>query len=261
MSVMVLLSGGLDSAVVLRMAALSADVQGVYFFDYGQVCAEEEYEAAVKQCERNGLTEVFHEITLPFFDQCSHLLSSEDGLIHDTERIRISKDGQDIGLLNGEPLSLEVPYRNMVFLSYVFSQAALNHCKEIWGGFAFSERSPMMDQNPEVLSRFALVMEQAYPGGIVIHSPLDGLTYPEIIQMARDYGVKPEETWSCLNNLAHPCGVCGKCTVRLQAFKDAGYRDPAFYMTLAEVQECLREGETIEIIAEKEIWKWQGLIQ
>ena len=65
---------------------------------------------------------------------------------------------------------------------------------------------------------------------IDIIAPFASFSKSEVIERGVALGVPWELTLSCMNpdRFSH-CGRCSKCRERLQAFKKAGFRDPANY--------------------------------
>jgi 7-cyano-7-deazaguanine synthase len=51
----------------------------------------------------------------------------------------------------------------------------------------------------------------------------------EIAERGLDLGVPYEMTWSCYRDEEPACGTCDACVFRLEAFRNAGSRDPIAY--------------------------------
>jgi 7-cyano-7-deazaguanine synthase len=49
----------------------------------------------------------------------------------------------------------------------------------------------------------------------------------EEIKLGMSLGVNYANTWSCYRGGKKPCGTCDSCLLRAEAFKKAGYKDPA----------------------------------
>jgi 7-cyano-7-deazaguanine synthase len=65
---------------------------------------------------------------------------------------------------------------------------------------------------------------------IVIDAPLLDLTKSEVVSQGVGLGVKFENTWSCFLNGRHHCGVCGPCIDRKAAFLGSQVPDPTTYL-------------------------------
>lgn len=50
-----------------------------------------------------------------------------------------------------------------------------------------------------------------------------------IAERGLDLGVPYKLTWSCYRDKEPACGTCDSCAFRLQAFRNAGVRDPVEY--------------------------------
>lgn len=62
--------------------------------------------------------------------------------------------------------------------------------------------------------------------GMEVAAPLVDLTYAEVVRMSFRYRVPLERTWSCLLSRPKPCGRCGGCKARADAFVEAKRADP-----------------------------------
>ena len=60
-----------------------------------------------------------------------------------------------------------------------------------------------------------------------LEAPFIGWTKAEIVKKGLEIGVPYELTWSCYEGTEKPCGVCGTCRDRQQAFALNGVEDPA----------------------------------
>jgi 7-cyano-7-deazaguanine synthase len=58
-----------------------------------------------------------------------------------------------------------------------------------------------------------------------VRAPFAGLTKAEIVKRGAARGVPWPYTWSCYAGGEEPCGVCGACYSRAQAFAEAGVPD------------------------------------
>ena len=89
---------------------------------------------------------------------------------------------------------------------------------------------------PDASRAFFDAMQRAVSMGlshpIVVETPFSDKSKAEVITLGETLGVKFELTLSCMQpvNGTH-CGRCSKCRERLDAFREAGLRDPATYAT------------------------------
>ncbi|MBX7102574.1 MAG: 7-cyano-7-deazaguanine synthase [Gemmataceae bacterium] len=92
--------------------------------------------------------------------------------------------------------------------------------------------NPFPDATPEFFAGFADVVSRAVGGHVAIATPYSGLTKVDVIRSGSDLPL--EHTLSCVapRNGRH-CGVCGKCAERGRAFLAAGVSDPTEYLSRA----------------------------
>ena len=60
-----------------------------------------------------------------------------------------------------------------------------------------------------------------------IEAPFVGMTKAEIVRTGLNIQVPYQLTWSCYEGGKRPCGVCGTCIDRAEAFRLNGLQDPA----------------------------------
>jgi len=215
----VLLSGGLDSAVTLYMAKSQGYEVHALSFDYGQRHSRE-LKAAKSLAQEAGV--VSHQVVSLRLDQWGG-----SSLTDSTMQV---EDGN----VNREDIPVTyVPARNMVFLSVAASFAEAVKAQDIFIGVSQVDYSGYVDCREE----FIEAMENAVNKGTVmgaeqnipirIHAPFIHKTKSEEIQMGKELGVPFELTWSCYRGGTKPCGTCDSCLLRAKAFEDAGVVDKA----------------------------------
>jgi 7-cyano-7-deazaguanine synthase len=64
---------------------------------------------------------------------------------------------------------------------------------------------------------------------ITVHAPFMYMTKTEEVKLGMELGVDYSLTWTCYNGYDHACGKCDSCLLRLDAFNQAGYKDPIKY--------------------------------
>jgi len=210
----VLLSGGVDSAVTLYMAKQEYECRALVF-DYGQKAAKE-IEHAEKIAGRAGCAARVIKISLPW--KGSSLLDDEKNV----------PDGRAGG---GDIPDTYVPARNMIFLSFGVSFAEAIGAEAVFIGAHQLDFSNYPDCRTGFFSDFQKMVRSgtkkgAEGIGIKIMTPVIDKTKKEIVEAGRDLGVPFEHTWSCYNGEAEPCGICESCLFRVKAFEQAGIPDP-----------------------------------
>jgi 7-cyano-7-deazaguanine synthase len=88
--------------------------------------------------------------------------------------------------------------------------------------------NPFPDATPEFFRDFAGAVNRAVGGAVRVETPYAGLTKAEVVRLGADLPLG--HTLSCMNPVdgVH-CGVCGKCGERGRAFRAAGVPDPTPY--------------------------------
>ena len=214
----VLLSGGLDSAVALFYAKSRGYDCHALTFDYGQRHVREIKNAKVLADKARAK---IARVDLPFFWHGSSLLDKKASLPsrRSIEKIKSS----------GVPTTY-VPARNTVFLSIAASYAEATHAEKIFIGAHSEDSSGYPDCRIGYLEAFRRVIklgtEAGLKGKLDLEFPLIRLSKRGIIEMGAKLGVPFAYTWSCYSGGKEPCGVCDSCILRAKGFKDAGVADP-----------------------------------
>lgn len=225
MKAMVLFSGGVDSATCLALAVSKYGANEVLALSiyYGQR-HQKEIEAAWKIAEHYGVTWKTLNLSTIFADttNCSLLQSS-------TEDIPQESYAEQLKDTNGSPVSTYVPFRNGLFLSAAASIALSYGCSVIYYGPHADDAAG--NAYPDCSSVFNNAMSTAiYEGSgkqLSILAPFVEMNKKDIVALGLKLGVPYELTWSCYEGHDKPCGVCGTCRDRQEAFLANGVTDPA----------------------------------
>jgi 7-cyano-7-deazaguanine synthase len=218
----VLLSGGLDSATCLAIAADEGLAPHAMSFRYGQVHTAE-LDAAVRVGSVLGAVE--HrvvDIDLAAFGGSSLLGDGE-----------IPK-GREVEIGDGIP-STYVPARNTVFLAYALAWAEVLGANDIFIGVNALDYSGYPDCRPEFIEAFEAAANAGTRTGTEgdgyrIRAPLIRLTKSEIIRLGTDLGVDYAMTVTCYDaGASGACGSCDACVLRRRGFEEAGVPDPTVY--------------------------------
>jgi len=218
--VVVLLSGGLDSATALYWARARDYQLTALSVHYGQRHARE-LVAARALARRAGADWVSVRLSLPWF-RASSLVDRKQRL-PDLPAGRIGK---------GPIPSTYVPGRNMVFLSLAASLADATGAEAVAIGSNAQDFSGYPDCRPEFNAAFQkaarLGMRRVAEGQrFLLLAPLQRLDKAGIVRLARRLDVPLELTWSCYQGGRRPCGRCDSCKLRARGFAAAGVNDPA----------------------------------
>ena len=223
----VLLSGGLDSATVVAIAAKDGYRVHAISFDYGQN-HKIELEAASRVAKQLQVAEhIVVKVDLRSFGGSAL-----------TSNLPIPVNRSEAAIGHGIP-STYVPARNTIFLSLALAWAETLNVTEIFLGVNALDYSGYPDCRPEFIQAFEIMANLGTKAGtedgkhIRIRTPLIAMTKKEIIQTGLALGVNYAETITCYDPspAGEACGQCDACFLRLKGFAEAGHRDPAPYRT------------------------------
>jgi 7-cyano-7-deazaguanine synthase len=194
----VLLSGGLDSAVLLATMANNPHVQCVTFH-YGQKHAVE-LSYATRIARHYGRE--LRVMVLPKLGASA--LTSED--IDIPQGKKWDDPSQEATV---------VPNRNMVMLALAGAAAADIDYEEV----AFAAHAGDRAIYPDCRESFVWPLSQAMFSACVvtISTPFIHMTKREIANLGKSLGVPFEKTYSCYVGRDVPCGKCGACIERAEA--------------------------------------------
>lgn len=221
----VLLSGGLDSATVLAIAAS----QG-----YEAYCLSLDYQQR-------------HRAELDAAERVTQALGA---IMHRTVKLDLSIFGgsalTDASIAvpeapaEGIPVTY-VPARNTIMLSLALAWAEVLDARDIFIGVNALDYSGYPDCRGEYVRAFQamanLATKSAVEGRTIsIHAPLIDMTKAQIVTQGTALGVDYGITVSCYQADAHghACGVCDSCRLRRQGFVAAGLADPTRYASTAK---------------------------
>lgn len=212
----VLLSGGMDSAVALFLALRDSFRVEALYFDYAQR-ASKEFSSAK---DLASIAEVdLHRIELKL-NPCGSVL---------TDRKKdIPGQGSSAG---GRIPATYVPARNLVFLAFGVNWAESIGAEAVYIGAHQLDFSNYPDCREEFFDSFRKVVKTGTRSGdegrpVEIITPIIDMSKKEIILLGQSLGVPFEKTWSCYSEKESPCLECESCLLRKRAFAQAGFKDP-----------------------------------
>ena len=217
---LILLSGGLDSATCLAIAAERGFAPlHTLAFDYGQRHRHELSAAA----ELSRRYETDHRVVTIDLRQFGGSALTGDA--------DVPKDRDADEMSGGIPITY-VPARNTIFLSYALAACEVGDCQDVFLGVNALDYSGYPDCRPEFVESF---QQTARLGtrltDFTIHAPLQRLTKAQIIRLGTRLGVPYEVTHSCYDPTPDgaACGRCDSCLLRKKGFAEAGVADPTRY--------------------------------
>lgn len=222
----VLVSGGLDSAVSLAVAKSEGFACHALSFDYGQR-HRHELAAASRVAAQVGAIE--HRTVLVDLRAIGGSALTAD--------IAVPKGRTDHQIASGIPITY-VPARNMIFLSIAIAYAEVVGAEHVFIGVNAVDYSGYPDcRRPfiDAIERAAMLGTKAGVKGakLSIRAPLEEMSKAEIIRLGASFGVDFALTSSCYDPSPNgaACGRCDSCQIRMRGFAEAGIDDPTTYGT------------------------------
>lgn len=212
----VLLSGGIDSAVALWWAREQGwDVQPLTFDYYGRPKREH---AAIEGLVRRAGVHRVRTVDLPFLKEVDDLRPT----------------GFENAALNESPEGY-VPARNLIFYGLASYFAELAGARYLVGGHNRADPESFPDAGPKFFDQLNRLLGMSLwsyrqsPVEVVV--PLREKSKEDVLRLGRQLGVPFELTWSCYWDQPVHCGTCISCTERREAFAAIGIEDPVPYET------------------------------
>jgi 7-cyano-7-deazaguanine synthase len=213
----VLLSGGMDSAVCASLAVRDHEAAAVHV-SYGQRTEERERQSFLAICQRLKIHDRLMVRNDAFRAIGGSALTDESIAVPDAENIG-----------KGIPVTY-VPFRNAHFLAVAVSWAEVLGAEKVYIGAVEPDSSGYPDCRPAYYKAFNEVVKTGTRDGrIEILTPLIARRKAEIVRLGLELGAPFDLTWSCYSREDQACGVCDSCVLRLRAFEAAGLPDPIPY--------------------------------
>lgn len=218
----VLLSGGLDSATALACARDAGFECRCISVDYGQ---RHRFELEAARRVSAGMGVADHRVV------AIDLRAIGGSAL--TDAIEVPKG--EGAAAQGIPVTY-VPARNLLFLSLAAGFAEVVGARDIFVGVNAVDYSGYPDCRPEFIEAFTHAANAGTRAGVEgrgfrVHTPLIGMTKPEIIRAGVRLGVDYGLTHSCYDpdHSGAACGRCDSCRIRRRGFEEAGVADPTRY--------------------------------
>lgn len=215
----VLLSGGMDSAVTAAIAKENGYDIACLHLNYGQKTEKRELEQFDKLCKHfRAKTKLVTDV---------RFLSQIGGSSLTDDNIEISEANLD----SDEIPTSYVPFRNANILAIATSWAEVIGAEALFIGAVYEDSSGYPDTRQEFFEAFEKVIDKGTrpETKIEIKTPIINLSKDEIIKRGIELGVPFEKTWSCYSSNDMACGKCDSCGLRLRAFRKLNIQDPLEY--------------------------------
>lgn len=216
----VLLSGGMDSAVTLALAQAEGFECHALSVNYGQR-HESELQAAKRVCAMLGAAQ-HKEVPVDLRSFGGSALTAD---------IAVPESAG-----SGIPITY-VPARNTIMLSVALSWAEVLGAEAIFCGVNAVDYSGYPDCRPEYIRAFEVMANLATQAAIEgrrmhIRTPIIDFSKADIVREGLRLGVDFSRTVSCYQADAEgrACGRCDACRLRADGFRAAGAQDTTRYL-------------------------------
>ncbi len=219
----VLLSGGMDSAVCVAWAISQGFELAALHINYGQRTEKKELQSYYDICK-------YYNIEKKLIVDISYLAAIGGSSLTDM-KIEVSKAKLDTDEI---PTSY-VPFRNANILAIATSWAEVIKAKYLVIGAVEEDGSGYPDTRREFFDSFEKVIHSGtIDTQIKILTPLIKLSKKEIVELGNKINVPFEITWSCYKESNEACGECDSCALRLRGFQKANLIDPLKYKNIIQ---------------------------
>ncbi len=227
----VLLSGGMDSAVVVAIAREQGFAVHALSVRYGQRHTSE-LDAANRVAKSLGA--VAHKTVSVDLRSIGGSALTDDGI-----PVPLDNDQHPVGVdaaKDAIPVTY-VPARNTIMLSLALGWAEVLGSADLFCGVNAVDYSGYPDCRPEFIAAFERLANLATKAGVEgaglrVHAPLLRMSKAEIVHEGLRLGVDFAQTVSCYQADAEgrACGHCDACRLRAAGFAAAGVADPTRYV-------------------------------
>jgi len=209
-----IISGGLDSTVMLYDLAKQGYSINALSFRYGQKHSKE-IECAKWHCRELGVVHELVEIPLGKLFRSSALTNSEIEMpnahyTHESQKVTV------------------VPNRNMIMLAIAAGYAESIGAKELFYAAHANDEAIYPDCRPVFVNHLKETLEVGMYEAPQLIAPYVNITKAEVVTQGMKLQVPFERTWSCYQGNEKPCNFCGTCRERIESFMKNGIRDPLY---------------------------------
>jgi 7-cyano-7-deazaguanine synthase len=201
-----LVSGGLDSAVALKLAAGRGEVAKGLFFDYGQRAVLREREAARAIAAAIGTR--LEVIDIRWLGKISPA-----AIVEGKAPLPVMKIG-DLGngnLTRRSARAVWVPNRNAVMVSIAAAYAEALGCGEVVAGFNREEGATFPDNSQPFVRAMNAVLRISTSNKVRLYCPLIDIDKARILKTGMKINAPLHAIWSCYEGGKTFCWKCESC--------------------------------------------------
>ncbi len=227
-SMVLTLSGGLDSTVLAAWAKSHGHKVRCLSVDYGQRHHRELF-SAMAVAKALGLE---HKTI-----NLSALREIMGGSSQTSPDIAVP-----LGHYAEESMKLTVvPNRNMILLALAGAWAVATKSEYVAYAAHTGDHAIYPDCRPEFADAMGKALGLCDWHQVAIFRPFIALTKGEIVKIGERVGAPMHLTWTCYEGGEVHCGRCGSCTERREAFEVAGVPDPTGYAAKSKMSDLIKE--------------------
>ncbi len=242
--IVITLSGGMDSAVLLYKAAEEYKNIHTVTFDYGQRHSRE------LCCAEKQLINAKHDFPNVMFTNTILDAKFIKNIAPTSSLTNDDIDTPDVKEVMGEaqPKSY-VPFRNLMFLSILLSHAEAVDADKVWYGAAEADSlAGYWDGSKEFVDQINKITALNREKNIKVEAPLLTKSKKEIILDGIELGVQFADTYTCYSG-EYPCDAnSASSALRLKGFIDAGFVDPLQYKQQDKLYKIYKEAGCRSIV-------------
>ncbi len=209
-----ILSGGMDSVTLLHfLTKYRHCMMKTLSFDYGQKHTKE-LEYAKVNCDELGVEH--HIVELPFM-----------GSLFKSALLSGGSDIPDGHYAEDSMKQTVVPNRNMIMSSIAVGFGQSHGLEFLSLGVHAGDHAIYPDCRAEFVDAFRKSVELSDWHSFTVFAPFQRMTKVEILEIGLqlDPPVDYAQTWTCYKGLERPCGSCGACKERQEAFATLEVKD------------------------------------
>jgi 7-cyano-7-deazaguanine synthase len=200
--VLLLASGGLDSTTVAYWLRQNGLIVSPVFFDYGQHCAEKEWNTLLEVLPKDGVRPPQKRDVSDIFRGSKSRLVREADLW--TEDVTVEE--------------LYIPYRTLFFFAASAAIAQTMDLTDVYSGFINSNHAKEIDCSSTFLNDLGALAQNVGP--VRFHIPFRDKSKKEVATIAQELAVPIGRTFSCQVFSDIPCGACPNCVDRISALNE-----------------------------------------
>lgn len=219
------LSGGLDSTVLLYKLVKDYGLENVYVitYRYGQKHSIE-IAKAIESTHRLGLQDKHLILDISFLGE----LVKDKSSLSSFSNIEVPEITDILG--DPQPVTY-VPFRNLIFHSIALSYAENIGATKVFLGLQEHDLYSYWDTSEDFVKAVNSMTSLNRQSKITLETPFIRMSKEEEIRLGIELGVDFKSTWTCYRGPreGQACGVCPSCSERIMNFIKAGIEDPIPY--------------------------------